>query len=279
MPLIPVRAGVGALPIQTMKPYINMLIWITFAPLFSTAQVVVESELTFRSSAFPGRAETKTLRLRNVGKTSQRYTISKSDLKSDCDSGYVYLPHGTTPYSNAGWIDLERYSGELAPGQQEEIKVKLSVPSEFSGAASRSCLLVESAPVTASTAHGKLNVRVRYAIGMVYRNPTVSGEVLMHAQRLSLDTNSGVWALQYLNAGNVDRIVSSRVRIVDSSGQVVYRSDHTPSKGILPNQCRTFHLETVPKASLPPGNYEMVVLSETDTGEKFGVTKTLRWDD
>ena len=279
MPLIPPRAGVGALSSQTMKPFTNIFIAMAFAPLFSTAQVVVESELTFRSSAFPGHTETKTLRLRNVGKTSQRYTISKSDLKSDCDSGYVYLPHGTTPYSNAGWIDLEHYSGELAPGEVQQVKVQLSVPSEFAEAAARSCLLVESVPVQTPTAHGKLHIRVRYAIGMVYRNPTVSGEVLMHAQRLSLDTNSGVWALQYLNAGNVDRIVSSRVRIVDASGQIVYKSDHAPSKGILPNQCRTFHLETVPKASLPPGNYEMVVLSETDAGEKFGVTKTLRWDD
>lgn len=262
-----------------MNAFLKIIFLTILAPLSLSAQVVVESELTFRFSAFPGKTETRTLRLRNVGQTPQRYILTKSDLKSDCDSGYVYLPHGTTSYSNADWIDIERYSGELAPGQQQEIKVQISVPQECSIAATRSCILVESAPISARTTHGKLNIRVRYAIGMVYRNPAVSGEVIIHAQHLSLDTNSGVWALQYLNAGNVDRIISSRVRIVDASGQVVYKSDQSSSKGILPNQCRTFHLETIPRSSLPPGHYEMVVLSETDTGEKFGVTKSLRWDD
>lgn len=240
-------------------------------------QLVVESGLSFRFNSPPGSLAHTSIRLYNASSTPQEYRLEKMDMKSDCDSGYTYLPSDSLLSSNASWVEAERYYGQLLPGERTSIKVRVSIPHDFSGPSSRSCIMVESAPVQEEALPNQLSVRVRYAVGMLYRNPFERGKVVLKAQRLDLDTSSGVWSLRYLNAGNVDRIVSSRIRILDLQGKVVYRCDQTPSKGILPNQCRTFEFFSKRPATAKAGSYRMVVLSETDEGEKFGLTKQLDW--
>jgi len=46
------------------------------------------------------------------------------------------------------------------------------------------------------------------------------------------------------------------------------------ARGLMPNQCRTLRF---PKPQVPEGVYQLVVVSETDAGERFGVTQEMRW--
>jgi len=80
--------------------------------------------------------------------------------------------------------------------------------------------------------------------------------------------------LRFQNTGDVDRIVRSYAKLIDNTGQVVYSEPSIKAHGFIPNQCRTLQFPT-PK--IPAGNYQMVVVSETDQGERFGVTKTVQW--
>ena len=57
--------------------------------------------------------------------------------------------------------------------------------------------------------------------------------------------------------------------VLNENGQVIYRTESLHSKSFIPNQCRTLEF---PSQDLPSGKYQMVVVSHTDLGEKFGLT-------
>jgi len=114
---------------------------------------------------------------------------------------------------------------------------------------------------------------LRYAVNVLYRNPMVPPVVAMEAKALAVGGDNAVWALRYQNAGNVDRIISSRAHLLNDQGEVVYQTESLHAKGLIPNQCRTVQFN---KPDLPAGDYQMVVVSQTDAGEKFGVTHSLK---
>ena len=232
-------------------------------------QVVVQSGLTHRLSAAPGGSDTFPIKLKNIGLTTCDFSIELADLSTECDSGYRYLSPGTTAESCAQWLESEKYTGSLAPQEEVLVKVIMRVPEHYSLPSAQACLLINSLPAESPLVSKRLHVRIRYALNVLYRNPMVPGVVALHAKTLQLDSVKGVWALRYLNTGNVDRIVSSKAHLLNESGQVVYRTESLHSKGFIPNQCRTLEF---PSQNLPPGKYQMVVVSHTDLGEKFGLT-------
>jgi len=154
------------------------------------------------------------------------------------------------------------------------VKVRMRIPKGFSRSSARACLLVTSKPEKAADKKGpRLNIELRYAVNVLYRNPAVPPVVAMEAKALAVGEDNKVWALRYQNAGNVDRIISSRAHLLNDRGEVVYQTESLHAKGLIPNQCRTVEFK---KPDLPAGNYQMVVVSQTDAGEKFGVTHSLK---
>ena len=146
-------------------------------------------------------------------------------------------------------------------------------PLAIGTAGARACVLVHSKPTVDSLDSG-LKVRVRYAINFLYRNPIIPGVVALHAQRLELSRDQPFWALRFQNTGNVDRIVRSHAKLIDTEGRVVYSKSSEKARGFVPNQCRTLRF---PTPEIPDGTYQMIVVSETDQGERFGVTQKVQW--
>ena len=256
-----------------MKTYLYLAaLWC----LSASGQVVVESGLVERIEVLPGDSAVVPLRLRNSGKDSVRCLLTINDVVSKCDSGYSYLEPGSTAESCSAWLLLESEAFELAPGEHKMVKAMLRVPPSYRRAGARSCILVNSAPLEERQRRGALKVRVRYAINFLYRNPIIAGTVALHAQRLEMHKDLPYWALQYQNQGDVDRIVRSHAQLLDQHGNVVYSQQSESARGIMPNQCRTLRF---PMPEIPAGTYHMVVLSETDKGERFGITKEVQWED
>ena len=217
-----------------MKTTIAYTIGFVLSIITLSGQVVLQSGLTHRFSAPPGSYDTFPIKLKNIGLKPCGFSIELADLSIECDSGYRYLTPGTTAQSSA-----------------------------------QACLLISSLPLEDPQDLKKLQVRMRYALNVLYRNPMVPGVVALHAKTLRMDSIKGVWALRYLNTGNVDRIISSKAHLLNENGQVIYRTESLHSKSFIPNQCRTLEF---PSQDLPSGKYQMVVVSHTDLGEKFGLT-------
>mgnify|MGYP000541686548 CR=1 FL=1 len=237
------------------------------------AQIIVQSGLTHRLETPPGATETVPISLKNVGAVAMDCQLEINDVRSSCDSGYQYLPAGSTDESCALWLELEQEQFLLQPGEEQQIKVRLKCPLSIRKAGARACVLVNSKPAIDSSDSG-LKVRVRYAISFLYRNPIIPGLVALHAQRLELSKDQPFWGLRFQNTGNVDRIVRSHAKLIDTSGKVVYSKSSEKARGFAPNQCRTLRF---PTPEIPDGSYQMIVVSETDLGERFGVTQKVQW--
>ena len=252
-----------------MKTTIAYIIGFVLSIITLSGQVVLQSGLTHRFSAPPGSYDTFPIKLKNIGLKPCGFSIELADLSIECDSGYRYLTPGTTAQSCAEWLESERYSGSLAPQEEILIKVIMRIPEDYNLPSAQACLLISSLPLEDPQDLKKLQVRMRYALNVLYRNPMVPGVVALHAKTLRMDSIKGVWALRYLNTGNVDRIISSKAHLLNENGQVIYRTESLHSKSFIPNQCRTLEF---PSQDLPSGKYQMVVVSNTDLGEKFGLT-------
>jgi hypothetical protein len=215
------------------------------------------------------------LKLRNVGAAAARYELVMNEVRSRCDSGYAYTEPVGGEESCVSWLEAEQWNGVLAAGEVQWVKVRMQVPEDFEGPGARACMMVESNLLERKELDRlHVGVEVRYAIHFLYRNPQVPGVVALHAQALKVEPGAALWSLQYVNAGNVDRVVHSRAQLMDESGKVVYDASSIKARGMMPNQCRTLDF---PTPELPEGTYHMVVVSETDKGEQFGLTHTLDW--
>ena len=240
----------------------------------ANGQVTVQSGLAHRIERLPGQQEIVPIKLKNIGDKPCAFHIELADLSSHCDSGYRYLPPGSTAESCASWLEAETYDYVLRAHEEMIVKVRMRIPKGFSRSSARACLLVTSKPEKAADKKGpRLNIELRYAVNVLYRNPAVPPVVAMEAKALAVGEDNKVWALRYQNAGNVDRIISSRAHLLNDRGEVVYQTESLHAKGLIPNQCRTVEFK---KPDLPAGNYQMVVVSQTDAGEKFGVTHSLK---
>lgn len=241
-----------------------------------SGQIIIQSGLTHRLHSPPGSTETIPISIRNTSEEPTLCTLSLSDVVSICDSGYRYFPPGSTNESCASWLTMEQDEFTLEPGNEIIVKVRFKSEHDFSDAGARACILVNSRPIDEPFNPEVLRVRVRYAINFLYRNPMISGVVALHAQKLEMHRELPFWALKFQNQGNVDRVVLSTAKILDARGHIVYSAQSENAKGFMPNQCRTLRF---PRPSLPSGTYQMVVVSETDEGERFGVTQEIKWDE
>ena len=240
----------------------------------TNAQLLVQSGLTHRLSVVPGATELVPISLKNGGDEPLLCTLTLSDVVAHCDSGYRYLPAGSTDESCAAWMQLEQEEFVLAPGGERVVKVRFAAQAGYARAGARASLLVDSRPVEEEPAN-QLKLRVRYAIHFHYRNPLISGVVALHAERLEWVGERDFWGLVFQNRGNVDRVVRSHAKLLDGRGKVVYSGESVSARGLMPNQCRTLRF---PKPEVPEGVYQLVVVSETDAGERFGVTQEMRWE-
>ena len=127
-------------------PLFFSLLWYCTLP----AQIIVQSGLTHRLETPPGATETVPISLKNVGTVAMDCQLEISDVRSSCDSGYQYLPAGSTDESCARWLDLERERFLLQPGEEQLIKVRLKCPLSIGTAGARACVLVNSKPTVDS---------------------------------------------------------------------------------------------------------------------------------
>ena len=257
-----------------MKLLLHALNLALFVSHGEHGQVTVQSGLSHRIERIPGQQEIVPVKLKNVGDQPCAFHIELADLSSHCDSGYRYLPPGSTDASCANWLEAETYDQVLLAHEEVIVKVRVRIPKSFNQSSARACLLVTSKPEKESVKRGpRFKIELRYAVNILYRNPMVPPVVAMEAKALAVGEDNSVWTLRYQNAGNVDRIISSRAHLLNNRGEVVYQTESLHAKGLIPNQCRTVQFK---KPDLPTGDYQMVVVSQTDAGEKFGVTHSLK---
>src|SRR5210317_1671257 len=112
----------------------------------TNAQLLVQSGPTHRLIVVPGATELVPISLKNGGDEPLLCTLTLSDVVSHCDSGYRYLPAGSTDESCADWMQLEQEEFVLTPGEERVLKVRFAAQAGYARAGARASLLVDSRP-------------------------------------------------------------------------------------------------------------------------------------
>jgi hypothetical protein len=172
------------------------------------------------------------------------------------------------------WLEAETYDYVLRAHEEMIVKVRMRIPKGFNRSSARACLLVTSKPEKRADKKGpRLNIELRYAVNVLYRNPAVPPGGRYGGKSFSGrggQQGLGI-ALSKCRKRRPNHFLPST--FIERPGEVVYQTESLHAKGLIPNQCRTVQFN---KPDLPAGNYQMVVVSQTDAGEKFGVTHSLK---
>lgn len=250
------------------------LIALIFLPTLSQAQIVVSSGLTMRVAADNGEEKVLAVELTNSSDLPQRVSLELSDYINSCDSGYVYKKPGTQANSCSDWIALENQDILLAPREVSEVLLGFQVPEDYPHPSANSCLFVNNLPLVDTVQKQNVisfGIQIRYAVNILFSNPTKSSVVNLVAQELSLDsTETGYsFKLGYINMGNIASAFKVKLELVDGSGVLAY-SSQTPPVIIQPEQCRGLFFDGV---SVDKGQYQLVVIAETENGEMFALSE------
>ena len=89
-----------------------------------TAKSPCKADLPTASERLPGQQEIVPIKLKNVGDQPCAFHIELADLSSHCDSGYRYLPPGSTDASCANWLEAETYDHVLRAHEEMIVKVR-----------------------------------------------------------------------------------------------------------------------------------------------------------
>jgi hypothetical protein len=93
---------------------------------------------------------------------------------------------GVPPKVAPSWLEAETYDYVLRAHEEMIVKVRMRIPKGFSRSSARACLLVTSKPEKAADKKGpRLNIELRYAVNVLYRNPVVPPVVAMEAKALA----------------------------------------------------------------------------------------------
>lgn len=232
----------------------------------AAAQLVLASPLTERFDVLPGQSFEAVVKVVNTSADPVGYSALVMDYTASCDSGYSYAPAGTTEHSLAAWMDLERAQWVLDAHEGAQFKVRISVPEDFLGHAAHACIMVQTQEEADAEEGLKVGVKMRYAINFIYRNPL--RDTAVDLRPLACEVIGDELALEYMNLGVSERLFTSMAKVVSDDGQTVYQG-RSVATSIQPNQCRRVRFKEL---ALDTGAYLVVVLAETDAGERFGLT-------
>lgn len=242
-----------------------------------TAQVVVNSGLTESIFINPGNSQTIPIKLKNNSNEPRRVTFELSDYINDCDLGYVYVDTVEDGSSCKPWIELENDELILIPREEREFLCRISVPGNYSGPSAKACLFVNNSALVDSVQEQgtiQFGVQIRYGVNILYSNPKAATEIDLYAQKMTIDTvktgQNRTVKISVLNRGNASTSFTSKIDIIDNTGQVI-ASTTTTKQPIQPQQCRTVSIDVKDLQ----GNYEILVVNETSDGQLFGFTDAI----
>jgi P pilus assembly chaperone PapD len=203
-----------------------------------------------------------------------RITVSLNDWNLTGDGQVVFSKAGTNPKSSSSWIVYSPSDAVVSPGQNNTIRVTISVPKDAAPGDHLSALIIEPRPDNSRLNRNERQVTVRYRMAtMIY----VKVPKLTHKGSLenlkAIPDQTGLRIVPTLkNEGNsMIRPVYS-VKVVDIKGQVVAELQETESLPVLAKG--ELSKPVVIEKKLVPGAYTVKYKVNFQDGSKVieGVT-------
>jgi len=246
------------------------------APAALAGQVSVISSTLEERQAAPGERYAGTVRLRNTSGEPQQARIYQTDYRFLADGRTFYEQPGTTPRSNAAWVQFNPSQLTLGPGEEAAVAYTVSVPA---GADVRgsfwSVLMVETAQPQAARAPQRgvgVTPNIRYAVQLATHVGQAERRIAFEGARLTGEGDRRVLEVDVVNTGAQADRLELRVDLFDAEGTPAGRL--TSTRGLVYPGTSIHQRFDFP--ALPAGTYRALLVVDTGSDEVFGAEYTLR---
>ena len=220
--------------------------------------------LSLRLPIAPGEQGAGTFLVRNTGTDPIVVHISLHDWWRTPEGKFQILPAGSLERSCAPWLVYSATTLELAPGEEAQVSVEVTVPEDVEGDHWALLLVAEEPqPVEEQQAEEGLTsttrVVVTYAVKILQQDPEngapaaeIWGIELVSQDPLTLQVH-------YANTGNCHITGQGTVELRDIFGETVRSYTVTPFP-LLPGEERVVTIEDTTGEPLPEGLYYAIAL-------------------
>ena len=220
--------------------------------------------LSLRLPIAPGEQGAGTFLVRNTGTDPIVVHISLHDWWRTPEGKFQILPAGSLERSCAPWLVYSATTLELAPGEEAQVSVEVTVPEDVEGDHWALLLVAEEPqPVEEQQAEEGLTsttrVVVTYAVKILQQDPEngapaaeIRGIELVSQDPLTLQVH-------YANTGNCHITGQGTVELRDIFGETVRSYTVTPFP-LLPGEERVVTIEDTTGEPLPEGLYYAIAL-------------------
>jgi hypothetical protein len=243
----------------------------------SHAQISVRGPLSNDIEVRPGAIYTGQVTVANETDTPQQARLYLTDYHFQADGTNDYATPGSTPRSNADWIQFTPSVLTLPPGESLPVQYTVTVPADSLDGSYWSLLMVEAVPPGApestlpgASAEPRYGVRpvMRYGIQIAtHVQGTGAGSVRFANSQLVV-VEGGVHQLVVDVANEGNRMIRPEVwaEVVDSNGASLGRLSGSTSR-IYPG---TSVRQTIPLGTLPSGQYSTLVVVDAGGDDVYG---------
>ena len=220
--------------------------------------------LSLRLPIAPGEQGAGTFLVRNTGTDPIVVHISLHDWWRTPEGKFQILPAGSLERSCAPWLVYSATTLELAPGEEAQVSVQVTVPEEVGGDHWALLLVAEEPqPVEEQQAEEGLTsttrVVVTYAVKILQQDPVNSSPAAEIRGIELVSQDPLVLQVRYANTGNCHITGQGTVELRDIFGETVRSYTVTPFP-LLPGEERVVTIEDTTGEPLPEGLYYAIAL-------------------
>jgi len=256
---------------------VKLLCWVLsfLVPYFvnlEAANVVIPGSLTQENRGTPKQVLQGTIPIQNLGDEVAVVKVTLSDYLFYAKGETIFPTKGSTPRSNALWIQPTSSQIEIAPKTTFSFPYTLQIPDDPTLEGTYwSIFLVEPIedPSSLSKKEKSLGIQtiIRYGVQIV----THVGNQGSHAlkiidKQLMKEQDTCTFSLSVENTGTLMQTPSLLVEILDIRGKKISKLE-SPKQRIFPSCSVTYHVDLT---SLPQGEYKAMAILDQGESSLFG---------
>jgi len=256
---------------------VGLVVFMCFATAFGSMSV---APLSLKLDVPPGKDGAGVFLVRNTGTDPITVNISLHDWWRTEKGDFQILPAETLDASCAPWLVYSATTVNLAPGEETQVSVQLSVPKDVSGD-HWALLLVEEQPQPAEEGQAEegltntTRVVVTYAVKILQTDPVNDAPDAAIKSLELVQTDPLKMVIHFANTGNAHITTKGTVEIRDIFGDVARSFDVDPFP-TLPGEERSVIIDDPSTEPLPEGTYYAIAV--LDFGGDYLVQGGLPFD-
>ncbi|MEP0546795.1 MAG: hypothetical protein ABJF88_07680 [Rhodothermales bacterium] len=258
---------------------------LAWSALPAAAQVVVRSPLSDDRTVPPGEVYEGTIVVANTTDEVQQAKVYQTDYSFHADGSNRYDAPGSSPRSNAGWIEFGPRAVTLAPGETIQVQYRVTVPAEADGQAPAgtywSMLMVEGIPRNSAESTLGDDTTPQYGVRQVTRYGVQIATHLLGSERPTIgfqqvrlqtsESGGRVLEVDLENQGDLFTRSTLWVELYAQDGTAQGRRDGTSTR-IYPG---TSVRQQIDLSDLTPGQYEALIVVDSGEENVVGAQYTL----